>query len=134
LLDLVSAGSEQREDAIRPAHVSRSRDHEVDVAAAQIALDFRNPIAIARIESRLLQEALTSFIIRSGLAYATKGRHRAAVTSFERAIKIMPNYKQAWEHLATEYRAVGRSEDAQRAAARAAQLKFAAPGKSQKKS
>ena len=58
-----------------------------------------------------------------GLAYAKQSRHRDAVSSFERATKLMPNYKQAWEHLAEEYRVVGRPADARQTAARAAQLK-----------
>ena len=44
-----------------------------------------------------------------GLAYAKEGRHRDAVKSFERATKINPGYKLAWEHLPSEYQAIGRS-------------------------
>jgi Flp pilus assembly protein TadD len=61
------------------------------------------------------------------LAYGKTGRHREAVAAFEKATKIMPRYKQAWEHLAVEYRAVGRPADAARASAQAAQLKTNAP-------
>jgi hypothetical protein len=45
----------------------------------------------------------------------------------------MPNYKQAWQHLAAEYRLVGRPDDSQKAAARAGQLKVASPNESKRK-
>jgi Flp pilus assembly protein TadD len=54
------------------------------------------------------------------------------LTRSKRAVKIMPNYKQAWQHLGTEYRLAGRPDDAQKAAARAAQLKTASPNDSKK--
>src|SRR5262249_34639676 len=68
-----------------------------------------------------------------GLAYVQQGRHREAVSAFERATKIMPSYQQAWQHLAQEYQVVGRPADAQRAAQRAGQLRTSAPGKSNKR-
>jgi tetratricopeptide (TPR) repeat protein len=62
------------------------------------------------------------------LAYAKQGRHRDAVNAFERATKLLPGYnKQAWEHLAEEYHVVGRTADADQAAARAARLKNTPP-------
>ena len=50
LFDSVTARAEQCQDAVRPAHVSRAGDHKIDVTTVQVALDFRDPIAIARNE------------------------------------------------------------------------------------
>jgi Tfp pilus assembly protein PilF len=62
-----------------------------------------------------------------------QGRHRDAVNSFERATQIMPNYQQAWQHLAQEYQLVGRPADAQHASERAAQLRTISPNKPKKR-
>jgi cytochrome c-type biogenesis protein CcmH/NrfG len=56
------------------------------------------------------------------MAYAAKGQHRDAVKAFERATQLLPNRRLPWQHLADEYRAVGRTADAQRAQARAQSL------------
>jgi predicted Zn-dependent protease len=57
-----------------------------------------------------------------GLAYQKKGSHRDAVKAFERATQLLPRQRLSWQHLAEEYRAVGRMQDAERAAARAQSL------------
>jgi tetratricopeptide (TPR) repeat protein len=54
-----------------------------------------------------------------GLAYQRKGLHSDAAKAFERAVQIMPNFGQAWRHLAEEYRALGRVADANNAEAHA---------------
>lgn len=52
-----------------------------------------------------------------GLAFQKQGRHQEAVKAFERATQIMPQFPLPWKHLSQEYLALGRLEDAKRAAA-----------------
>jgi Flp pilus assembly protein TadD len=54
-----------------------------------------------------------------GLAYQKQGRHQLAVKAFEKATQLMPAFPQPWLHLSQEYLALGRVEDAKRAAAHA---------------
>ncbi|MFZ1220606.1 MAG: tetratricopeptide repeat protein [Chthoniobacterales bacterium] len=54
-----------------------------------------------------------------GLAYQKKGMHREAVKAFEKATQISPGLSLAWRHLAEEYRALGQTAEADRAAAHA---------------
>jgi tetratricopeptide (TPR) repeat protein len=54
-----------------------------------------------------------------GLAYQKKGMHREAVTAFEKATQISPGLTLAWRHLADEYRVLGLTAEADRAAAHA---------------
>ncbi len=56
-----------------------------------------------------------------GLAYASKRDHREAIKCFEKATQLMAD-RRPWQHLADEYRTVGREADAQRAQARAQSL------------
>jgi hypothetical protein len=51
LFDLITVASEQREDAVWTAEVRRANDHKVSVATPKIALDFRKPVAIPRVEN-----------------------------------------------------------------------------------
>jgi len=44
------------------------------------------------------------------------------VKAFEIATQLAPNRRLPWQHLSEEYRAVGRLQDAERAAARAQSL------------
>src|SRR5437867_3688324 len=48
LLDLVTPRAKQRQKPVGPAHVSRPDNNKVGLAAAQITLDFWNPVLIAR--------------------------------------------------------------------------------------
>src|ERR1043166_4236752 len=57
-----------------------------------------------------------------GVAYQKKGQHAEAVKAFEKATQIMPKYRLSWQHLAAEYRILGRVDDANRAASRAQSL------------
>jgi Flp pilus assembly protein TadD len=68
-----------------------------------------------------------------GLAYQKKSSHNEAVKAFERATQLMPTAPRPWQHLAEEYRLVGRAADADRAAVRAQQLGASAPKSINKK-
>jgi len=57
-----------------------------------------------------------------GSAYQKKANHNKAAKSFERAVQLMPTAPRPWQHLAEEYRLVGRAADADRAAGCAQQL------------
>jgi hypothetical protein len=50
LLDPITTRPQQGEDAIRPAHVRRPRDHKVDMAAPQVSFNLWDPPPIAFIE------------------------------------------------------------------------------------
>ncbi len=52
-----------------------------------------------------------------GLAYQKQGRHQEAAKAFEKATQIMPQLPLPWQHLSQEYLALGRGDDAKRAAA-----------------
>ena len=50
LLDLITTAPQEREHAIRSAHVCCAHDHKIGVTAANVAFDLWYPIAIARVE------------------------------------------------------------------------------------
>ena len=52
-----------------------------------------------------------------GLAYQKQGLHQDAAKSFERATRLAPHWTDPWQNLAKEYQALGRTADAERAAA-----------------
>src|SRR5205807_8870492 len=64
-----------------------------------------------------------------GLAYQKQALHQDAVKSFEKATRLAPSWAEPWENLAKEYQALGRSADAERAAAH---VKHSAPTKAKK--
>ncbi len=53
---------------------------------------------------------------------ASKGRHEPAISHFQRAIALFPEFGAAYYALALSYRALGRTEDAQRALAQHSQF------------
>jgi len=63
-----------------------------------------------------------------GRLAAAQGRHDEAVTHFERAVALFPEWGAAYYALALSYRAVGRQDDAQRALERHAQYGARWPG------
>jgi tetratricopeptide (TPR) repeat protein len=67
-----------------------------------------------------------------GVAYKKQTRHRDAVIALENATRLMPKSPLAWRHLAEAYQATGHSAEAQRAAARAQRLGWAAPARNKK--
>jgi tetratricopeptide (TPR) repeat protein len=75
-------------------------------------------------ESRRLFELLTgerraapAVELGLGRLDAAAGRHDRAIEHFERAIALVPEFGAAWYALALSYRAMGRTDDAQRALA-----------------
>ena len=50
LLDLAAAGFQQGEKTIRAGHVTRADHDEIRLAAAEITIDFRKPVLVARVD------------------------------------------------------------------------------------
>ena len=67
--------------------------------------------------TELIHEPLAEPASQFGLGRiaAMQGRHDAAVTHLQRAVELFPEYGAAYYALARSYRALGRTEDAQRA-------------------
>ncbi len=57
-----------------------------------------------------------------GNAYALNKRYNEAVAEYRLALKVYPDYKQAWNNLGSAYRALGRKEKALSAYSRAIKI------------
>jgi tetratricopeptide (TPR) repeat protein len=84
----------------------------------------------AKLFGDLTREALAEPAAQFGLGRiaAAQGRHQAAVAYFQRAIALFPEFGAAHYALARSYRALGQTEDAQRALERHAQYGPRWPG------
>jgi len=52
------------------------------------------------------------------------GKHKGAIECYDRAIKIDPNYKEAWNGKGVSLRKLGQQKDADRCFAKAIELGF----------
>jgi len=94
-------------------------------AAALLKLQSKDYNRISRdlaIASAAIPECTLCCLAQSKV-HEARGDLQSAITELEKAVKLDPNFEEAWYHLSTIYGRVGRREEATRASAEFSRLK-----------